>query len=631
MLTEALDGGFFRSLPYHAGKYGFTYGNVQIESQLEDLLFGRSYLGFHAGLQVPVVVRVFPPATRERPMDYQRFREDARRVGLVRHPSIAAIHEVGEHQNHTYLIVEYVAGVPLSERIKALPLEGYHALSLLLPVAEGLSELWRKGYIHRCVNPQHLCLPADGPPKLEVKTLLPRQPIDTESKRHLTPIMAPYWSPEEVEGRASIDGRADMWSFGAVLFHAVTGKPPFRGVTLEAVLQQVVEGEPRDPREVNPSLHPSLRELLLTLLHKKPAQRFQTAEEFLAALREVQEQLAQRLRDEKTAIIPHLNTGRPVARGIGKEADTDVLVSGKPHLFELHETIANCRLDQEIGAGPTGVVYRARHKVLDIDVAVKLLSPKLAAREPVFLELFLREARTAARIRHPNVLALFEAGAQEGQHYLIMEYAGGGTVKDRMLVFGGKLPPEQAVRILLGVARGLSAAEKLNIIHRNIKPDNLMFGAGDEVKIADLGLAKRIRPADGGTVHESMLADQITQRLGGAPLSGAPAYMAPEMALDPLNADIRADLYSLGVSAYYMLLGTLPFQGKSAVELMRKHQEEQSISPRRQDPKIPVALSDLVTRLLAKKPDERYASAAALAQALEALPLGSADQPTQLK
>ncbi|MCW8131342.1 MAG: serine/threonine protein kinase [Planctomycetota bacterium] len=618
MSHSIIDESFLRRLPLRDGAYRLDYGAVSIDSKLEDALYGRSYLGYHAGLKQPVIVRVYPPETRQRPHEYERFMDDVRRVARVRHPSIAGIYEVGEHLGHPFFIMEYVSGVPLAERIKALPMPAAQAVNVLLPLAEGLCEIWRHGFVHRNVSPLYICLPSDGPAKLDVKTILPRMPIDTHSKRYLTPIMAPYWSPEEVSGESRIDGRADMWSFGAVFYHAVTGRIPFNGSSLEQVLHRILTGSPADPRSINGSLPQSLCDFLLRLLRREPSQRFATAEEFMGSMRAIHAQLISAVKDEKTAIIPASGfvgprTAKPSAR---EKAETPELAEVAP--VKEGDTIANCLIETEIGSGPTGKVFKARHKVLEIPVAVKVMPPGLGDREPIYLALFMREARVAARIRHPNVAALFEAGCEHGRHYFVMEYVPGGTVKERAALNGGRLSSAEVLAVMLGVAKGLAAAEKVNVVHRNIKPDNLMLGENGEVKIVDLGLAKRIAPKS-GQVRESIMAEQITQHMGHNPVSGAPAYMAPELAMEPEKADIRADLYSLGVTAYYTLLGRLPFNAARAMDLLLKHQTEVPPAPVDVDARTPQALSDVIVRLLAKRPEARYASAAELAEVLEKL------------
>jgi serine/threonine-protein kinase len=300
------------------------------------------------------------------------------------------------------------------------------------------------------------------------------------------------------------------------------------------------------------------------------------------------------------------------------ELELPVAEEAKRPELGIADVIGNCKIVKKLGAGAFGVVYLARHKVLDIDVAIKLLPIEAAHRDPGFVDLFLREARTAARIRHRNVIGIFEAGVQDGQHYIIMELASGGTVAERMFVNGGKLPASEAEQILLQAARGLEAAEKLKIIHRDIKPDNLMFASDGEVKIADLGLAKRLIPAGAtGTIRASLAADQLSIKGDNQMLAGTPAYMAPEIAVEPEKADTRADLYSLGVTAYQMLTGKLPFEGKTTVEVIMKHVLDAPTPVHEIDRSIPADLSKIIMKLMEKKPENRYQSATEVVKALE--------------
>lgn len=576
-------------------------GPVVIESKLLETPLSVSYLGTHVGLNVPVVVRVMHPEIKPLLKDFDRLIQESRSLGRIRHANIAGVLDVGEIEDHAYMVLEYIAGVPLVERIKHRPLREAQALALLIPVAEGLSELWRNGLVHRAVSPHIIHIQQDGDAKLDM-TILRRNYAAPQFKQALAANHAAYWSPEEIRNQP-VDASSDMWSFGATLYHTVTGKLPFPAIGGVGQASMLL-GDPVDPRKANPEIHEPMSALLLKMMSKNYEDRFLTAEAFLAALRSVQGQISGKTISEKTIMLSELEL--PPAE------------EEKRAPIGIADVIGNCKIVRKIGAGAFGVVYLARHKVLDIDVAVKILPMEAAQRDPGFVDMFLREARTAARIRDRNVIGIFEAGVQDGQHYIIMELAPGGTVAERMFVNGGKLPPVEAESILLQAARGLQAAERLRIIHRDIKPDNLMFSGSGELKIADLGLAKRLIPADvTGTIRASLAADQLSVKGDNAIMAGTPAYMAPEMAVDPEKADTRADLYSLGVTAYHMLTGKLPFEGKTTVEVIMKHVLDAPTPPHEIDPGIPAELSKIIMRLMEKKPEQRFQSAAEVVRALE--------------
>jgi len=280
-----------------------------------------------------------------------------------------------------------------------------------------------------------------------------------------------------------------------------------------------------------------------------------------------------------TATVP--SSGRPMAGGAE-------LAPG--------QILGRCRIERELGRGGMGAVYLAHHLTLEVPVAVKVLPPHFAAKNPQFAARFLREGRLAARLAHPNLMAVRDADRDEqtGLHYLVLEFVDGGSVKDR--IDAGPIAPAEALDIAIGVAEALVAAAEHRIVHRDIKPDNIMLTRKGQVKLADLGLAKDIgQEGGGGTMSEAMM--------------GTPAYMSPEQIQDAKHVDARADLYSLGATLYHMLVGATPYQADSTVHLLMKVVHEPLPDPRVRRPELPSAAAELCLRLMAKKPEDRPASA----------------------
>ena len=261
------------------------------------------------------------------------------------------------------------------------------------------------------------------------------------------------------------------------------------------------------------------------------------------------------------------------------------------------------RLVRELGRGGMASVWLAAHTILGAPVAVKILSPEIAAREPRFVARFLREARLAGRIHHPHLAAVHDVGRDPatGLNYMVMEYLPGGSVAG-LLARNGPLAEPNALRIVTQVAGALAQAERYGMVHRDIKPDNILFDENGEAKLADLGIAKA--DLDG---H----AKTLTQT---AAVFGTPAYMSPEQVRDTGKVDIRADIYSLGVVFYEMLSAKRPYAGDSAVTVLLAVAEGKEPPPDlaalRLD--LPADTVALIRRMMARDPDDRPRPAAAL-------------------
>ena len=259
--------------------------------------------------------------------------------------------------------------------------------------------------------------------------------------------------------------------------------------------------------------------------------------------------------------------------------------------------LASYTLLEPIGHGGMAVVYRAHQESLDRTVAVKVLSESLAAA-PEFLERFRREARTAANLRHPNLITVHDFGEDErGVPYLVLEYIEGATLADLM---DAGLDDERIPDLLDQIAAGLDYAHARGVIHRDIKPGNVLMTADGRAVLADFGLAWLLESA-----HLTLTGGVI----------GTPEYMSPEQAAgDPI--DYRSDVYALGVVLFEMLAGERPFEAESPIGLLLKHLQAPVPSVRALRPELSPAVDEVVHRALAKDPDDRFASAGELARAL---------------
>jgi serine/threonine protein kinase len=269
--------------------------------------------------------------------------------------------------------------------------------------------------------------------------------------------------------------------------------------------------------------------------------------------------------------------------------------------------IGNYDVLDRLGAGGMGTVFKARHRRMKRVVALKVLSSSLA-QNAAFVQRFQREVEVLARITHPNIVMAYDADEAEAGHFLVMEFVNGQDLAS-WLQKQGPMSVSVSVNCILQAARGLEYAHNQGIIHRDIKPANLLRDAAGTIKITDLGLARFANaadPASGG----------ITQ--AGAIL-GTVDYMPPEQAMDSAGIDRRADIYSLGATLHFLLLGRPPYQGESLMATMFKHQLSPIPSLVESRPDVPDALDAAFRRMLAKEPAERFQTMAEVVQTLEAV------------
>jgi serine/threonine protein kinase len=279
--------------------------------------------------------------------------------------------------------------------------------------------------------------------------------------------------------------------------------------------------------------------------------------------------------------------------------------SGKPLPARLAEALGTAyTIEGEIGRGGMGVVYRARDERLQRRVAIKVLPPELAFQQDI-RERFTREAQTAARLSHPHIVPIHTVGDGQGLVYFVMGYVDGESVAARIRR-RGQLPVEEARRIMKETADALSAAHALSVIHRDIKPDNILLeGTRGRVMVTDFGIAKALSSTSSATLTGIGVA------------IGTPAFMSPEQAAGERDIDGRSDLYSLGIVTYQMLTGDLPFNAPSVAGILMKQITEPAPDLRRKRPDIPEDLALAVARCLEKDPENRWPTADALRRALE--------------
>ncbi|WP_439624403.1 serine/threonine-protein kinase [Gemmata sp.] len=280
---------------------------------------------------------------------------------------------------------------------------------------------------------------------------------------------------------------------------------------------------------------------------------------------------------------------------------------GRDITLKPKTVVRGYELERELGRGGMGSVYLARQLSLNRHVALKVMSNKWAS-DPVFVARFTREAYASAQLSHPNIVQIHDIGEANGTRFFSMEYVRGRSLAD-VVKTQGKLDSETAVKYVLQAARGLKHAHDRGMIHRDVKPDNLLLGEQGLVKVADLGLVKT--PAterdddrlDGGGPGGPAAPLEMT---GARIALGTPAYMSPEQCRDAAAVDHRADIYSLGCTLYVLVTGRPPFDGTTAMELMSKHAYDPLVPPEQIVARVPREVSAVIQRMMAKDAGDRF-------------------------
>ena len=284
------------------------------------------------------------------------------------------------------------------------------------------------------------------------------------------------------------------------------------------------------------------------------------------------------------------------------------------------EILGNYVLLEPLGAGGMGRVHKARHRLMKRLVALKVLSPELL-RSAGARARFRREVEAAARLTHPNIVAAYDAGEADRRDFLVMEYVEGQNLSE-LVRRDGPLPVGKALEYLAAAARGLAFAHAAGVVHRDVKPANLLVDANGVVKVLDMGLARL--PLDEAEAGDAGLTSSGV-------VMGTAAYMAPEQAADTRRADQRSDIYSLGCCLHFMLTGLPPYEGQTPMETLFAHRERPIPSLCEARPDCPPPVDALFRKMLAKRPEDRPASMTAALAELESLQQGEPESRRHIR
>jgi serine/threonine protein kinase len=287
--------------------------------------------------------------------------------------------------------------------------------------------------------------------------------------------------------------------------------------------------------------------------------------------------------------------------------------------------LAGCQLIEKLGSGAMGSVFKALQLSMDRMVAIKILTPELAENRG-FLKRFRREAHAAGRLSHPNIVTGIDVGEAEGVHYFVMEYVEGESLMD-LIRREGTVDEKKAAHIGAQIARALDHAHEHGILHRDVKPQNVLLSVDGPAKLCDLGLVRSVLHSADGTITEEgadllpASSDDLSLTREGAAV-GTPYYLSPEQAAGEKDIDGRADIYSLGATLFHAVTGQIPFKGDTASAIMEKHIKEPPPPVRELAPEVSHRMAAVIEKCLEKDPDDRYLHAEELADDLERIAAG---------
>ncbi|MCO5165601.1 MAG: serine/threonine protein kinase [Planctomycetes bacterium] len=508
--------------------------------------------------------RLLPQALLRDPRAAERLGRELAAARSLDHPGVVRPLDAGEVAGVPYVVYELVAGArPITAAFAGRPLAD--RVALVREAARALGAAHARGVVHRDVSPGNVLVDAAG--RVRVTdfglALVPGHRTLTRAGEALgTPTTL---APEALlEGSHALTPRADVWALGALLFHALTGAWPYPDVA--ALERGAREGRPPPgPAELAPGVPAGLDAVCRRALSLRPAERHEDGEALARDL---------------GAAVARTSTGRAAALPFAGAATPDV-----------GARLGRCVLTDRIGAGGMGQVFRGRDEEAGRDVAVKVL-PADASDER--RRRFLREAQAAARVRHPHVVAVHDAGECGGALYLVMDLVDGQPLD--ALLAQGALEPRRAVEVVARLCDAVEALHAHGVLHRDLKPGNVLVDASGAPRLTDFGVA-----ALAG-------AERLTRTHQGV---GTPLYMAPEQ-LDGSGADERVDVYGLGALLYEALTGVQPFNESTSIVHLATLKADGPLPPSRRRPGLDPALDAVCLRALACAPDDRFPSARAL-------------------
>lgn len=498
------------------------------------------------------------------------FLREAEALAQLDHPAIRHVYDAGLIGDLAFRVGNWIEGESLKEATQRRP-RPFPAVHILArDVLGGLEHAHAHGIIVRRIAPTSLLVNLAGRGTVTdlrfcnwtLPAIPPGEIVEAQA----------FLAPEIRDGAAG-DPTSDIYTAGAILYFAVTGQEP-----------PLDSAELRPPSALRPNCPQAIERILLRSLRPAAADRYLTAAEMLDDF------ASDAGTFENPAVVVQVDP-----RLLPGETD-----DGRHWEKRLRRALGDdYELLSPLGRGGYGRVYRVRDLHLEREVALKVLHPHLTA-DPAVVERFRREAQLAARLNHPNIVAIYDIGGRAGMLWYTMELVKGPNLA-QLVDQEGPLPLERVVRLLRESLSALSQAHAAGLVHRDLKPENLLIDPTMSVQITDFGLALALRGQG---------------RFGGATSqSGTPMFASPEQLLGE-RVDQRSDLYSLAAVAYFALLGEPPFSGKTVEQVLTKQTNNQRPELRERRPDLSEDIALVLERAMHAEVEQRYPSATEFLQAL---------------
>ena len=646
---------------------GETISHYRVVEKLGQGGMGVVYKAEDLALDRPVALKFLAPRLATDEDSRKRFIRETKAAATLDHPNICTVYEIAEAQSQIFIAMAY-EGQSLEQLARRGPLEIDEAVELALQVGQALAAAHHKGITHRDIKPSNILVAESSSGKERQAKLVDFGLAQFEGSSTITgsdPSVGTvaYMSPEQIsrlllhrrtpslwlKAHKQVDQRTDIWALGVVLYRLVTGRLPFRGEYDATIMYAVLNKDPEPLSAVRPGVPSELERIVSKALAKDPDERYQRMDEMLADLKvgrldgerkasgaeEIAAPAWARVKSiflEVCDLKPELRQqrleelcggNRALRREVEQWLEHDSPASIFDHPEEedsaswndtgeiadpyIGRTIQSYKLLAVVGRGGMGRVYRAEDIRLKRAVAVKFLSPRLV-RDERQKKRFLREAQAMAALDHPSICPVYDVGEVDGRPYIVTAFIAGETLAEP--IRAGGLSVDAALDYAIQIGEGLEAAHELGILHRDMKPGNVILARSGEgkrrAKIIDFGLSQ-IR-------GESELSEP-------GQLIGTAAYIAPEL-LQGRPADAREDVWSLGVMLYEMLSGRQPFEAENLERLFYAicHDEPEPLTAASGE--IPENAGRVVAKALQKDPEQRYGSVGDLLDDLRDLKRG---------